>query len=236
MELTPVHGLEHAGQVPAALRRQRVAAPDQLAALAQRIVLDVLEAGEPVRQGAHVAAALHVVLAAERVEAAAVPADVPGQERQVDQGQDVVDRVVVLGDAEGPADHGLVGACVRVGQLADRGGGHAGLALGVVERIALDLRPVRLEVGRRPVDELAVREAGMDDLAPDRVGEGDVRPDVEPEPDVCPFGRARPARVDRVQACAVADAAQEVVEEDRVRLPGIRAPEHDQVGLFSLAI
>ena len=70
----------------------------------------------------------------------------------------------------------------------------------------------------------------------DRVREGDVRADVEAEPDVGPLGRARPARVDRVQPGAVAHAAQEVVEEDRMRLPGVRAPEHDQVGLFSLAI
>jgi hypothetical protein len=65
----------------------------------------VLEAGQPVRQGAHVAAALDVVLAAERVDAAAVAADVAGQQDEVDQGEDVVGRVVVLGDAERPADH-----------------------------------------------------------------------------------------------------------------------------------
>ena len=114
--------------------------------------------------------------------------------------------------------------------------GHARLALGVLEGVALDLGLVGLEVGRRPIDELAVREPGVDDLAPDRVREGDVRPDVEAQPDVGPLGRARPPRVDRVQAGAVADAFEEVVEEDRMRLPGIAAPEHDQVGLFSLAI
>ena len=37
----------------------------------------------------------------------------------------------------------------------DRGGGHAGLALGVLERVALDLGLVGLEVGRRALDELA---------------------------------------------------------------------------------
>ena len=49
---------------------------------AQRVVLEVLEPGQPVRQGAHVAAALDVVLAAQRVEAAAVPPNVPGQQRR----------------------------------------------------------------------------------------------------------------------------------------------------------
>ena len=123
-----------------------------------------------------------------------------------------------------------------MGHLADRVGGHARLALGVLERVALDLGLVRLEVRGRAVDELHVREAGVDDLAPDRVRERDVAADVEAEPHVRPLGRARPTRVDRVQPGAVADAAEEVVEEDRMRLPGVAAPEHDQVGLFSLAI
>ena len=46
----------------------------------------------------------------------------------------------------------------------------------------------------------------------------------------------RPARVDRVQPGAVADAAQEVVEEDRMRLAGVAAPQDDQVRLFDLTI
>ena len=89
----------------------------------------------------------------------AVPADVPGQQHQVDQRQDVVDRVVVLGDAEGPADHRPRRGRERVGQLADRRGRDAGLALGVLERVRLDLGLVGLEVDRRALDELAVLEA-----------------------------------------------------------------------------
>ena len=48
---------------------------------------------------------------------------------------------------------------------------------------------------------------------PSGVSQGDVAPDIEPEPDVGRFGAARPARVDRVQAGAVADAAQEVMKK-----------------------
>jgi len=59
---------------------------------------------------------------------------------------------------------------------------------------------------------------------------------VEPKPEIGPLGRRGPARIDRVQQRPAADAAQEVVEEDRVRLPGVAAPEHDQVGLFRLTI
>jgi len=123
-----------------------------------------------------------------------------------------------------------------VGQLADRLGGDARLALGVFEGVRLDPGPVGLEVVGRALDELAVRQPCVDDLAPDGVREGDVAADVEAQPDVRPLGRAGPAGVDREQPGAVVDAFQEVVEEDRMRLPGVAAPEHDQVGLFSLAI
>lgn len=123
-----------------------------------------------------------------------------------------------------------------MGQLPDRVGWHARLALGVLEGVRLDLGLVGLEALGRALDELAVRQARGDDLAPDGVRQGDVGPDVEPEPDVGPFGRARPSRIDRVQPGAISNAPQEVVEEDRMRLPGVRAPEDDQVGLLSLAI
>jgi hypothetical protein len=123
-----------------------------------------------------------------------------------------------------------------VGELADGVGRHPGLSLRVLERVRLDLRPVGLEAGRGAPDELLVREAGRDDLAPDRVRQRDVAADVETEPRVRPLRRARPARVDRVQPRAVPDAAQEVVEEDRMRLPGVAAPEDDQVGLLDLTI
>jgi hypothetical protein len=32
------------------------------------------------------------------------------------------------------------------------------------------------------------------------------------------------------------DAAQDVVEEDRMRLPGVAAPEDDQIGVLDLTI
>src|SRR5439155_21333385 len=109
----------------------------------------------------------------------AVLPDVSGQQGQVDQRHDVVDRVVVLGDPERPADHRPVGRGEGVGEVADRVPGNAGLTLGVIERVRLDLVAVGLEVGGRPSDELLVVAPGVNDLAPDRVGEGDVRTDVE---------------------------------------------------------
>ena len=46
----------------------------------------------------------------------------------------------------------------------------------------------------------------------------------------------RPARVDRDQPSAIADATQEVVEEDRMGLAGVAAPEDDQIGLLGLTV
>ncbi len=142
-----------------------VDAPGPVEPLARlAVALDVLEAGQLVGDRAHVAAALDVVLAAERVQARAVAADVAGEQGQVDQAEDVVDGVVVLGDAERPADLGPVGARVGEGELADQVGGDAGLALAALERPLLDGGRVLVEAGGGPLDELAVVQALVDDL------------------------------------------------------------------------
>ena len=74
-QVAAAHRVEHLGEVPAVPGRDG-AAPRRLELAPGRVVLDVLEPGQLVRQRAHVAAALHVVLAAQRVEPGAVAADV----------------------------------------------------------------------------------------------------------------------------------------------------------------
>jgi len=123
-----------------------------------------------------------------------------------------------------------------VGELADRLGRDAGLALGVLERVGLDLGAVFLEALGRVGDEGLVLQARGDDLPADRIRERDVAADVEAEPEVGELGGAGPPRVDGDQPRAVADAAQQVVEEDRVRLAGVGAPQDDEVGLLSLLV
>ena len=235
LERAVLHRLEHLREVPALRRRDR-GAPGALELRARLRVLDVLAAGQLVGQRAHVAAALHVVLAAQRDDARAPAPDVAGQQRQVDQREDVVDRVVVLGDAERPADLRLAGLRVRVRDVADRRRRHARLALGVLERVLLDALAVRVEAGRRPLDERAVLEPGVEDLARHRVGERDVRADVEPEPHVRPLGRDGAPRIDDHQPRAVVHALQDVVEEDRVRLARVRSPQEDEVRLLDLTV
>jgi len=189
-QVAALHRVEHLREVLAALRRD-LGAPLLLEARAGRVVLDVLEAGQLVRERAHVTAALHVVLAAQGRKARAVASDVPRQQREVDQRKDVVDRVVVLGDPERPAELRAVGARVRVRELADRVGRNAGDALGLHERPRLDRRAVLLVAGRRARDELLVHEPGRDDLATHGVRERDVRADVDAEPEVGPLRGTR---------------------------------------------
>ena len=61
-------------------------------------------------------------------------------------------------------------------------------------------------------------------------------PTSRPKPRVGPLGAARPARVDRVQAGALVDRLEHVVEEDRMRLAGIAAPQDDQIGVLDLTV
>ena len=204
--------------------------------VAMLVVLDVLEAGQLVRERAHVAAALHVVLAAQRIAAAAVAADVAGEQREVDQRQDVVDRVVVLGDAQRPADHRAIGPGVLMRRIANDVGRNARDLLGEVERVRLDGRAIRLEVRRAARDERSVVQTGMNDLARHRVGERDVGADVEPEPHVAPRGGRRAPRIDDVQSRAVLDALEQMVKPDRMRFTGVRSPEEDEVGVLRFLV
>ena len=71
---------------------------------------DLLVAGQDVGQRAHVGGALDVVLAAQRVDAAAVGrADAAGQDGEVAQRPHAVGAVGVLGDAEAVDDRACVG-------------------------------------------------------------------------------------------------------------------------------
>ena len=235
-QLAALHALEHLRQVPAVARHD-LAAPRRLEARARLgVALDVLEARQLVRDRAHVAAALHVVLAAQRVEPRAPAADVAAQQREVDQREHVVDAHVVLGDAERPADHRAVGARERVRGRADHVGRHARDPLALGERVRLDVRGVLREADRRAIDEAVVHEIGVDDLARHRVRERDVGADVEPQPAVGPLGRGGAPRIDRVELGAVVHALEQVVEEDRMRLTGIRSPQEDDVRLLDLAV
>ena len=96
------------------------------------------------REGAHVAGALHVVLAAERVDADPAPTDVAGRHREVCHGHDHGRALAVLGDAEAVVDGGIRCGGVGLGSSTDEICGYAGLlseVLGAVLRQANEFLP-----------------------------------------------------------------------------------------------
>ena len=78
-------GVEHVGNAQPRLGIERDA-PVGLEQRAGLAIGDVAVAGKFVREAAHVAGALHVVLAAQRVHPDAGPADVAGRHREVGDG------------------------------------------------------------------------------------------------------------------------------------------------------
>ena len=142
----------------------------------------------------------------------------------------------MLGDAERPADDGALRRGVGVRHLADDVRGHAGFRLAFLQGPRLDQLAILLETRRRMLDEVAVGQLAGDDLARHRVRERDVGADVEAGPHVGPLRGGGPPRIDRVELGPTLHALEQVVKEDRVRLPGVRSPEEDAIGLFNLAV
>ena len=95
-----VHDLDH-GQ---AAHRIEVLMPELLKRLAQIGAPDRLVVRQEHRDQAGVGSALHVVLAAQRMQAGAGTADLAGDQRQRDQAARIVGAVDVLADAHAPED------------------------------------------------------------------------------------------------------------------------------------
>ena len=177
------HRLEHQREVTA-VHRVEFHPVDGLELRPMLVVGDVLEAGKFVGQCAHVAAALHIVLPAQRHETRSPAPDVTGEQGEVAQRLHVVDTVVVLGDTERPQDLCLVGGCIGVRSFANGLGRNAGDLLGKGEGVWLDMCPVLVESPRRVGDEGLVVEVGCDDLAAHGVGHRNVGAHVEAQPHV----------------------------------------------------
>ncbi len=172
----------------------------------------------------------------QRADAGAVAPDVAGEQAEVDERAHVVHCVVVLGDAEGPADHRPVGAGKGVGELADLRRRHAGDLLGPLQGPGLDAAAERLEAAGRVLDEAAVLEARGEDLPGHGVGQREVGADLERQVPGRhgPLGGRRPARIHGVELRPVVDPLQNVMEEDRMRIPGVAPPEDDEIRLLRL--
>ena len=178
---------------------------------------DVAVAGELVREGAHVAGALDVVLPAERVDADALAADVAGDHGQVGHAHHHRRALGVLGDAEAVVDRGVAAGGVEPGgraQLVGVDAGRLGRRLGRVGRVG-DEGEVVVGVLAALAHELLVVQALGDDHVGHRVDEGDVgarqhRQVVAPPRRAgCGPGRSaagRPRSAGRLRAAAASSA------------------------------
>ncbi len=129
-QLAVLHGLEHLGHVPPVLGLQRHA-PGLLEL--GRTAGSVVQSWNPTRRlGIAPMSPPPCTLFWPRSGFTPEPylPDMAGEQRQVDQREDVVHRVVVLGDAEGPADLGPVGPRVGVRRPPDHVRRNPGLPLG----------------------------------------------------------------------------------------------------------
>ncbi len=130
-----VHDLDH-GQ-PA--HRIELLFPELLEGAAQVVAADRLIVRQEHRDQAGVGGALHVVLAAQRMQAGAGTADLARDQRQRNQAARIVGAVHVLADAHAPEDDR--GFCARIGarDLAQRLGRNAADRRHLLRRELLDL-------------------------------------------------------------------------------------------------
>jgi hypothetical protein len=216
-QLAALHGLEHGAEMPSLFRIQ-LRTIRALEFRAQLRVLHVLKSRQAIRNCAHVAAALHVVLPAQRIEPAAVAPNVARQQPEINQRQHIVHCVVMLGDAEGPANLRALGFGVGVGGLANHFRGNARFALGALQRVLLDACSIGFESAGGMLNELLVGQARVNNLARHGVGQRNVAANVETQPRIRPLRGGRPARINHMEPRAVANALENVMEENRMRL------------------
>ena len=184
LEVEPLEGavdrlVHHVGDAQAG-RAAELDAPQALEHLARRVVGDMAIAGEFVRERAHVARALHVVLAAQRVHADALAADIAGRHGEIGDRHDRRRALRMLGDAEAVIDRGVAAGRVEPRRLAHGLRIDAGrlppTASGECAVLGDEARP-GLEIGGIAAlgDEGLVDEPLGDDDMRERIEDGDVR-------------------------------------------------------------
>jgi hypothetical protein len=138
-------------------------------ARADRVVGDGLVIGQEHRDQAGIRRALHVVLAAQRVQPGARPADMAAHQRERDQAAGIVGAVDMLGNAHAPEDH--PGAAAAKSRATAR---RVSAGMPQTASIFSGAKSARWARHRLPVlghrlDVLAVVEPLLDDHVHDRV-------------------------------------------------------------------
>ena len=213
--------------------------PHRLELVAHRIARDVAIAGQLVRERAHVAGALHVVLAAQRVHADAGTADIAGRHREVGDRDHRGRALAVLGDAEAVIDRAIAAGgeqprgfaqLLRIDAGHDRGRFRAVLRQRDEGGPFLELAPVAALAHEGFVD-----EAFGDDDMRQRGEHGDVGAGHQRQMqrlDVRPFHHLGAARIDHDQLGALAQPLLQPRGEHRMGGRRIGADDHDDVGML----
>ena len=201
-------------------------------AAAQIVAADRLIVRQEHRDQAGVGGALHVVLAAQRMQAGAGPADLAGDQRQRDQAARIVGAVDMLADAHAPEDDRRF--CARIGprDLAQRLRRDAADRLHLLRRELLDLLLQLLEALGVAGDVLVVGQAFGDDRVDHRVQHGDVGARLELQM----LGRVArqrlPARIHHEQLGAVLlDRVLDEGRGDRMVHGRVGADHDDDLGI-----
>ena len=232
-------GVEHVGDAQAGLGVDP-GAPDPLEHLARGILADMAVAGKLVREGAHVAGALDVVLAAQRVHADAGAADIAGEHGEVGDAHHGGGALRMFGDAEAVVDRAVAAGGKEAGGGAQVGGGDAGQHLGRLGRMARvgDEGGIVLEFV--PVAAVADEALGDQALGHDHMGhggdDGDIGAGAQRQVmgglDMGRLDEVDPAGVDHDEPCALAQALFQARGEDGVAVGRVGADDDDDVGLF----
>ena len=218
------HGRETLGGLEAG-RAAELCAPGCLELRDDLGVCHLLVAGEVGGHGTHVAGALHVVLAADGVHAAALASQLAAGHGDVGERHDAFGAAGVFRHAQTVEDGGALGTCVHVG------GGHevvladAADACDLVGRVVGHERLEGLEPFGLLRDEVAVHEAVAHHNVDHAVGKGHIGAGIQLEMDVRLRGEFDVARVHHDELAAALHSGANLHAQDRVRLLGVGAHE-----------
>ena len=232
-------GVDHVGNAQAGLGIE-MHAPQRLERRPRRVFRDVAVARHLMREGAHVARALHVVLSAQRVHADALAPDIAGGHGEIGDGDHRGRALAVLGDAKPVIDGAIAAGGIEARRAADQLRRDAGDLLHLLRAVA------RLRHEGRPVLELVPIAAfaheclvhqplGHDDMG-ERGDHGDVGAGLERQM-VVGFDMRRAhevdaARIDDDQLGALAQALLHARGKHRMAVGGIGTDDQDDVGLL----
>ena len=228
------HAVRQLADAVARVLRQALNAPGVGELLPVFREFHVLIAGIGVRQRAHIAGALDVVLAAHRIDADVRFPQVAGEDRQAGQGTHRFDALPELGYAHPPQNHGVSGAGVQPRAFANLPGADAGDGFHRLRRIAFDDVAIRFEAFGTPGDEGFIVEIFFDNHLPDGVEQRNVGAVFQSQMQV---GDARGFDFTRIaddDFGPVAFGIEDVIRHDRVRIRRVIAENKHQIGIIDL--